>query len=166
MTSTADRTTAGVTDSPRTVSVSHVYRASVEAAYDAWINPRSLEQWFGPPGFRTEVLAHDPRVGGEWRFRMIGPNDVVYHHFGAFVEISPPRRLVFTWASDEQVEGWRDENGAPTRVTVDFHRRNDGVAVRITHERLQSEDAHRALTGGWSGGLEALDDFLKGSKSQ
>ena len=155
--------TAEATGSPPTVSVSRVYRTSMEAAYDAWINPLSLEQWFGPSGFRMEVLTHDPRVGGEWRFRMIGPNDVVFHHFGVFVEISPPRRLVFTWASEEQVEGWRDENGAPTRVTVDFRRRADGVEVRVTHERLQSEDARRALPGGWGGGLEALDDFLKGS---
>ncbi len=161
MTSKAD-----AIDSPPTVSVSRVYPTSVEAAYDAWINPPSLEQWFGPPGFRMEVLTHDPRVGGEWRFRMIGPNDVVFHHFGVFVEISPPHRLVFTWASEEQVKGWRDENGAPTRVTVDFNRRDDGVEVRVTHERLQTEEARRALTGGWSGGLQALDDFLEESTSQ
>ncbi len=153
---------ATASDPLQTVKVSRVYNASAEAAFNAWTSVASLEKWFGPPGFRAEVLMRDLRVGGEWRFRMIGPEGVLHHHFGAYIEISPPRRLVFTWTSEEQVEGWRDENGAPTRVTVDFNRHVDGVKICITHERLQSDEARRALTGGWDGSLKALDSFLKG----
>ena len=144
-----------------TVRVSRIYRATVDAAFDAWINPQKLAKWFGPKGYRAEVLDHDLQVGGRWRFRMIGDDGEGFHHFGTFVEISPPRRLVFTWASEEQVEGWRDEDGKPTLVTVDFAPADDGVEVSVTHERLQSDQARRGLTAGWGGGLEALADFLE-----
>jgi uncharacterized protein YndB with AHSA1/START domain len=91
---------------------------------------------------------------------MISADGAVAHHFGKFIEISPSRRLVFTWASEEQVEGWRDEDGQPTRVAVDFTPRADGVEICVTHEHLQSEDARRSLSGGWDGSLESLNDHL------
>lgn len=138
------------------------YRASPEAAFDAWTNPVSLEKWFGPPGYAARVLSHDFQPGGTWRFLMVAADGQGFHHFGTFLEIDPPRQLVFTWASEEQVEGWRDEQGAPTRVTVQFEPRDSGVEVRITHERLQSEAARQALAHGWSGSLEQLSSVLNG----
>ncbi len=144
-----------------TVTVRRRYRTSLEAAYNAWVNPRSLAMWFGPKGYRAEVLDHELRVGGRWRFRMSDDAGESFHHFGSFVEISPPNRLVFTWASEEQVEGWRDAEGNPTLVTVDFTATGDGVEVRVTHERLQSDPARRALAVGWGGSLDAMADFLE-----
>ena len=73
--------------------------------------------------------------------------------------------MIFTWASEEQVEGWRDENGDPTLVTVEFRSHTDGVEVTITHERLQSDEARHALTSGWGGSLEAFSDFLEATES-
>ncbi|MCG8491320.1 MAG: SRPBCC domain-containing protein, partial [Sneathiellales bacterium] len=133
-----------------------LYNASPERAFKAWTDPDLLKKWFGPPDYRAEILTHDFCVGGMWRFRMIGPLEECSHHFGTFLEIDPPHRLVFTWASEEQVHGWRGETGAPTRVTVEFKPRQEGVEVCITHEKLQSTEARRALTGGWTGALESL----------
>ena len=148
-----------------TVRVSRSYRSTPKAAFDAWTNPVSLEQWFGPPGFRAEVLVHELRVGGAWRFRMIADDGSGYHHFGTFLEISPPRRLAFTWASEEQVEGWRDAGGNPTTVTVDFEEGDAGVTVVITHRDLASEETRRSLTHGWDGSLVCLADSLERPES-
>ncbi len=142
------------------VSVSRFYKTSRKAAFDAWTTPASLETWFGPPGYRARVLSHDLRPGGAWRFLMVDSKGEGFHHFGTFVEIDPPNRLVFTWASEEQVAGWRDEHGDPTWVTIDFVSHDGGTEVRITHERLQAEAARDALTGGWGGSLDALAGYL------
>ncbi|WP_193369637.1 SRPBCC family protein [Pelagibius marinus] len=151
---------------PHTVQAARVYSVSPETAFNAWTDPALLERWFGPPDYRAEILTHDLYVGGAWRFRMIGANGDCSHHFGTFLEIDPPRRLVFTWASEELVEGWRDETGAPTRVTVEFFPRNGGVEVCVSHEQLQSAEARRALTGGWAGGLESLAVLLEGGRAR
>jgi len=142
------------------VMVRRRYRASIEAAFDAWTNPHSIARWFGPKGFQAHVLEHELRPGGRWRFLMRGDDGMEFHHFGSFVEISPPRRLVFTWASEEAVAGWHGGADDPTRVTVDFDPHEEGVTVTVTHERLPSEPARRALTAGWGGGLDALAAFL------
>ena len=149
----------------RIVRVSRSYRSTPKAAFDAWTNPASLEKWFGPPGFRAEVLVHELRVGGAWRFRMIADDGSGYHHFGTFLEISPPRRLAFTWASEEQVDGWRDTGGNPTTVTVDFEEGDAGVTVVITHRDLASEETRRSLTHGWDGSLVCLADSLERPES-
>ena len=145
----------------RTVRISRSFNTTLAAAFDAWINPDSLARWFGPPGYRAEVLTHDLRIGGAWRFRMISDAGDRFHHFGSFVAIEPPHTLAFTWASEEQVEGWRDETGNPTLVTVSFGEHAHGVTIGITHERLQSAAARRALTHGWGDGLDDLQRFLE-----
>ena len=142
------------------VVASRTYRVPTEAAFEAWTDPAKLEQWFGPPGFRAQVLTYELAVGGAWRFRMDGPGGVCFHHFGTFVRIARPRQLVFTWASEEMVKGWRDESGNPTLVTVEFDPVPVGVAVTITHERLVSTQARAALHQGWSGSLICLEAVL------
>ena len=138
--------------SSQTVIARRSYRASPEAVFDAWINPKSLAKWFGPPGYHAKILTHDLRVGGSWRFLMQDESGEGHHHFGTFVEIHPPERLAFTWASEEQVEGWRDERGNPTLVTVEISAGATGTEVIVTHENLISDLARRALTGGWTKG--------------
>jgi len=147
------------------VSATRIYNVSPSVAFNAWADPELLERWFGPPDYRADILTHDFRAGGNWRFRMIGPKGERSHHFGTFLEIDPPRRLIFTWASEEQVEGWRDEKGAPTRVTIEFKPHTEGVEVHITHEKLQSKDARDALNGGWAGSLHSLAVLFDGQQS-
>lgn len=142
------------------VVASRKYRVSIEAAFEAWTDPAKLEQWFGPPGFRARVLTYELAVGGAWRFLMEGPGGACFHHFGTFVRITRPLQLVFTWASEEMVEGWRDENGNPTLVTVDFKPLPLGVNVTIAHERLSSIQARAALDHGWTGSLICLETVL------
>lgn len=145
---------------PERVIARRSYPVTPEVAFDAWVNPTSLSQWFGPPGFRAKILTYDLRVGGNWRFLMQHASGEAHHHFGTFVEISPPHKLVFTWASEEQVEGWRDIEGKPTLVTVECLPAPTGTEVTVTHENLVSDDARRALTGGWTSGLDCLANFL------
>jgi len=83
-----------------------------------------------------------------------------YHHFGTFIEIEHNRRLVFSWASEEQIEGWRDKEGNPTVVTVEFLPYNGGVEITITHENLTSDTAVNSLEYGWSGTLDRFADAL------
>ena len=74
---------------PQTISLTRRYKASIEAAFDAWTEPTALEQWFGPPGYQARVLTHNLRIGGTWRFSMDNGRRNPFHHFGTFIEISP-----------------------------------------------------------------------------
>src|SRR5688572_24234549 len=78
------------------VRVTQRYRASPERVFDAWLDPAMASTWLfamaSRPITRVEI---DPRVGGAFRF--VDQNDRErIEYTGAYVEIDPPRRLVFT----------------------------------------------------------------------
>jgi uncharacterized protein YndB with AHSA1/START domain len=43
-----------------------------EKVFAAWMDPEALTQWFGPDGLDIETYKADIRVGGLWRFDMVG----------------------------------------------------------------------------------------------
>ena len=71
---------AGVAE--RTMLLQRVIRAPRAVVWNAWMNPESLPQWWGPDGFSCRTSRIDLRSGGEWVFDMIGPDGTVYpnHH--------------------------------------------------------------------------------------
>jgi uncharacterized protein YndB with AHSA1/START domain len=74
---------------------------------------------------------HDPRPGGVFRLDIRG-----HVASGEFVELDPPRRVVFTW-------GWEgdDQIQAPGSTTVQFdlEPRAGGTQLRLRHSGLTDE---------------------------
>lgn len=154
------RQNRNVTNSSHTISVKHQFGVSVEQAFNAWTKPMLLDQWLGPRGYKMKVLVHNLLVGGNWRFRMNATNGNCYHYYGTFVEISPPTRLIFTWASEEHIDGWRDKNGNPTIVTIDFIPISFGVEIVVNHENLVTGNAIQLLRYAWFDSLVSLDSLF------
>jgi uncharacterized protein YndB with AHSA1/START domain len=61
--------------------------ARPETVFEFFVDPEKMSRW---KGTSAEL---DPRPGGRYRVGGIAGATVV----GEFVEIDPPRRLVFTW---------------------------------------------------------------------
>lgn len=97
--------------------------APPEAVFGYFTDPAKMVQWKG----RSATL--DPSPGGVYRVEI----DDRAIALGAYVEIDPPRRVVFTW-------GW--ENGAgPVRpgsstVEVTLEAEGDGTRLRLVHRDL------------------------------
>lgn len=95
-----------------------------ERAYDAWLDPAKIRDWFGP-GLGTMVrIDVNPRVGGTfcWVQRR-GESDV--EHVGEFLELDRPRRLVFTFAVPPD---------PASKVIVEIRPVDGGSEVDVTHE--------------------------------
>lgn len=95
-----------------------------------------LVRWVGP-----EAVA-EPRPGGDLRW--VHPNGATV--VGRFVELDPPRRLVFTY-------GWEDGRmGVPpgsTTVEIDLTEAGGVTTLRLVHRGLPPEvvEAHEH---GWA----------------
>ncbi len=74
-----------------------------ERVFSALTKPAELATWWGPHGFTTQVTELDLTVGGGYRFSMQPPDGDVFHLSGEFLEIDPPRRLVYTSAGRNQL---------------------------------------------------------------
>ncbi|MBX7166595.1 MAG: SRPBCC domain-containing protein [Pirellulales bacterium] len=144
------------TDSPPKLVLHRTLRAPRERVFRAWTDPQQLSQWFAPaPDMDHPIMEVDFRVGGRYRIGMQRPGAPLYIVAGEYREISPPRRLVFTW--QWQNEGsLRDE----TLVTVELLDHDGGTRLVLTHELLPTEIDRTKHGEGWTGCLDRLERFL------
>ena len=54
----------------RTLSITKVIDAPVQLVWDAWTNPDHVILWWAPPGMKIQVVEHDFKVGGKWKYSM------------------------------------------------------------------------------------------------
>lgn len=135
------------------LTVRRRFGAPAERVFDAWLDPKLAARFlFATPDGEMERVEIDPRVGGFFRIEE-RRGDAVAEHFGAFVEIDRPRRLVFTFATDRAAE--------PTRVTIEIARDGEGCELVLTHEMSPdwSDHADRARAG-WTMILEGLEQAV------
>jgi len=139
------------------IVVEGVFRASAARMFAAWTTPSDIKQWFGPgPGHLDEVDV-DLREGGGWRF-LYGMKDGQSNELsGAYQEIEPSRKLVFSWIHKRAFEDGRAESTAESRVTVTFDEREDGTLVRLVHEAIQTKDGRHGVGSGWNGSFVRLE---------
>jgi uncharacterized protein YndB with AHSA1/START domain len=93
--------------------------ARPELVFQYFADPERLARWIGP-------ATVDARPGGELQIDVAG----IHQASGQFVEVDPPRRIVFTW-------GWvQPEYGVPaggSRVEVDLTSDGDETVLRLRH---------------------------------
>ncbi len=125
-----------------------------------------MQEWFIPQGWTAETTT-DVRVGGKYRHEMIPSEkdqnsekascakkeagDRGFVHFGEYVEVRRPEKLVFTWNSHLAKE---------TLVTIDFHDRGDSTELVLTHELLESADVRQKHKEGWESLLGNLGGYV------
>jgi len=125
--------------------------------YAAWTDPAQLKQWWGPEGVRTRNFTADARVGGKYRWDLFNQEGEEMSVFGEYQELVPGRKVVFTWKWDDD-ENWTEHNSI---VTVELADRDGGTELRLTHEKLPSEDSRDRHSQGWDSVLDRLENFFK-----
>jgi uncharacterized protein YndB with AHSA1/START domain len=81
--------------SDRTQQITRLLPAPVDAVWKVWITPEHIANWWGPNGFTNTIHKMDVTAGGEWRLTMHGPDGKNYPNKSVFIEVEPPRRIVF-----------------------------------------------------------------------
>lgn len=98
----------------------------------------------------------EPAPGGVFRMNVVGDG----YASGRFVEVDPPRRIVFSW-------GWElPGNPVPpgsSTVEIDLSPEDGGTMVRLTHRGLPLPAARTQHRGGWEHYLERLDAVATGA---
>lgn len=122
--------------------------APPETVFPYFTDPARYVQWMG-----SEVDL-DPTPGGTYRVRVRDGVEAA----GEFVEVDPPRRVVFTW-------GWQgDPLVAPgsTRVEVTLEPDGDETVVRLVHHDLPGPEPRDHHRQGWELYLPRLALVVQG----
>jgi uncharacterized protein YndB with AHSA1/START domain len=114
--------------------------ARPETVFAFFTDPEKMVQW---KGSKAEL---DARPGGIYRVE-INPRTIVR---GEYVEIDPPRKVVFTWGWEGQEAGAGEHAVPPgsSRVEVSLEPDGDGTVVRLKHLDLP-EQALEVHAQGW-----------------
>jgi uncharacterized protein YndB with AHSA1/START domain len=121
--------------------------AKPETVFEFFTDPEKLTRWLA-----VEATL-DPRPGGVCHQTHEGREGKHYFMRGQFVEVEPPRRVVFTWGfTNPEIEV---EPGSST-VEVTFEERDGGTHVRLEHRDLPASE-RGDHDGGWKTMLERLD---------
>ena len=102
-------------------------------------------------GVKAEL---DPRPGGLYRVWM----DAGTVARGEYVEIDPPRRLVFTW-------GWEGNVDLPpgsTTVELSLEAEGDGTVLSLRHTGLPTGEAAAMHEEGWRFFTDRLSTAVRG----
>lgn len=132
------------------IRVEKVFRHPRERVFDTFVDPVHVGDWlFRTPGGVMEKTGYDPVPGG--RFAIFERRGIdLARHFGRFVEIDRPRRIVFDFRTDDDGE-W-------TRVTVAFEVQGGGCRVVLTHDLAPEWAAYADRTlQGWTTILDGLE---------
>jgi uncharacterized protein YndB with AHSA1/START domain len=141
---------------PIVVTVERRIAASPERVFDAWLDPASAGRWlFAIPDGVMEKVEIDPRVGGRFLIAERRGGELA-EHFGEYLEIDRPRRLVFSFAAVR--------DSGYTRVTITIAPDGDGSRLTLVHEMdpqwAEYEDRTRE---GWAKILAGLDRTATGA---
>jgi Uncharacterized conserved protein len=138
------------------LEIKRFINAPRDRVYAAWTDPAQLKQWWGPEGVRTRKFEADARLGGKYRWDLFNQEGEEISVFGEYLELTPGRRIVFTWKWDDD-EAWQHRTSL---VTVELSNRDGGTELRFKHEQLPSEESRDRHNEGWNSILDRLEKFL------
>jgi uncharacterized protein YndB with AHSA1/START domain len=121
----------------------HRFQATPERVFAAWTRPDALRLWWCPAGWHPAEVEVDLRAGGSYRLSMnkASSNRPVTVH-GRFLEVKPPRKLVYTWLWDGAFPQMPE-----TRVTVEFRAVAGGTELSLRQEDLALPYCVQHLSG-------------------
>ena len=136
-----------------TMVLTRVFDAPRRLVFEAYSKPEHVSRWWGPRDQKLTVCEMDFRPGGAWRFVLRGPDGQEHPFKGAYREIVPPERLVYTFVYD--VPGIRDHEAVET---LSFEERDGRTTLTntIVHRTVEARDGHLGA-GMEAGASETLD---------
>ena len=154
-------------------SISRIIDAPAEKVFAAWTMKEHLEKWWGTGGMTFGVEKLDLVPGGVFHYSMKIPNGAVMYGKFTFVEITPPKRLVFfTSFSDAELGVKRHPMSAswPLETVSFLSFEAEGNRTRMTlvggawnataEERQTYVDGFAGMTQGFSSTWDSLAQYL------
>jgi uncharacterized protein YndB with AHSA1/START domain len=132
--------TATITPDQDTI-VSEIFIAAPPArVFQAITDPNQMPLWWGAQGlYRLNECKSDLRVGGKWSSVGAGTDGKPFRVEGEYMEIDPPRLLVYTWisswGSQKTLVRWELEPQSVHGLHPSGPRRaGTGTLVKVRHE--------------------------------
>ncbi len=139
--------------------VEQSFLASPERVFDAWLEPDLVTQWMSAAlkqlGLSGDIrrLEIDAHVGGQFTFSDMREGGEAVH-WGTYLEIDRPRKLVFTWFTSDEEE---QENSSVVTLTIEPD--GNGCIATIVHSMdVKNAKFVPQCEKGWGGMLGQIGE--------
>ena len=130
------------------------FAAPPESVWQAWTEPEALKRWFGPDAGAVSFAQADVRVGGRFHVVFKTLDGEQHDVSGAYREVVPNQKLVFTWA-------WISTPERISQVTLTFKSVGQRTELTLMHEEFFDMAARDGHERGWTGTMEKLARYLQ-----
>ncbi|WP_084039128.1 SRPBCC family protein [Demequina sp. NBRC 110053] len=128
-----------------TMTVIADFAASRERLWEAYVDPRQIEKFWGPEGWPATFTRHDVFPGGRSAYYMTGPDGEKSGGFWEFLSVDPGH-------SFEVRDGFATDDGEEN---------TDMPSMRMTFSFEDHEGGSRLTTTTWFGTAEQLEQLLE-----
>lgn len=146
-----------------TMTVVADFAAELQRLWDAYLDPRQLERFWGPPTWPATFTRHDAATGGRSAYTMTGPDGQSHGGYWEWLAVEPMRCF-------EVRDGFTTADGEPdpalptTRAVFAFDRTDHGSRVTTTTYFGSLPDLEQLLDMGIEEGtreaMGQMDDVL------
>ena len=142
--------------SNRTLTLKKVFNAPVKLVWEAWTESEHLIQWWAPQGMKLNIIEHDFKVGGKWKYTMPMGDGSLFISEGQYLEIIPYKKIVTTADFKPMTEGVElhvlfEEEGAKTKFTFSV--------VHSTEEYCKQQE-QMGFYNGWGSAFNRLETLI------
>ena len=135
-----------------TMTVVAEFPTGVQRLWEAYVDPRQLERFWGPPTYPATFTRHDAAVGGRSSYRMNGPDGDSHGGYWEWLSVDPLKGF-------EVRDGFANADGEPNtampsmRMHFVFEEAGDGSRVTTTTYFDSVADLERVLEMGIEEGM-------------
>jgi len=153
--------------------IARQFAASPQRVYEAWADPAKMAQWSGPKGSKVEILRGTQVAGQATIARTASPDGPEMFSLCLWRELAPYRRVVWeqSFCTGEGVKcppPFFNDWPRTLLTEVDLEPRDGGTWLTLKWTPVEYTEAALAMfvqqmasmTGGWTGSLEKLEEWL------
>lgn len=146
-----------------TVHVQREFAADLNTVWEAWTTAEILDQWWAPKPYKAETKSLDFRVGGEWFYAMVSPENEKHWCKAHYEIINQRSNYAYTDAFCDE-DGNLNNAFPSSHWTNTFTTSEDKTLVDIVIKHQRLEDLEKIIEmgfkEGFTAGLENLDEVL------
>jgi uncharacterized protein YndB with AHSA1/START domain len=148
------------------LNITRTFDAPLDKVWQAWVDPKKIQQWWGPAGVTNPTCEWDAKPGGKIHIVMLAGPELgqmagqEWPMTGEFQEVEEPKKLVFT---SNALSG--DKEILKNLNTVTFEEKDGGTTMHINVVvTMVTPEAKFALEGmdmGWNQQTDKLTEFVE-----
>lgn len=140
----------------RTLTLKRTFNAPIKLVWEAWTQPEHVALWWGPKGMEINVVEHDFRVGGKWKYTMEMPDGNEFISDGVYSVIVELKKIFSSANFKPMTEGVEiqalfEENGDKTNFTFN--------CIHPTEEYCKQQEK-MGFYNGWGSVFDRLETFV------